>query len=247
MKVFFRKFHRWLGLLMSLQIIAWMGSGLYFAIFPIETVRGEHLTIEAAQLEARHLENLIPVSQAWADVEGQQEQASQLAAVSLRVDKDGVWYRFTGTSDEMSFSRLVDARNGGVRPFLDAGEVLARAQSNLAVSATVKIVELVEAPTRGGEYRGRQLPVWRVSYSEPENLNLYIDGWTGEIVARRTTRWRIFDFLWMLHIMDFDARDDFNTPLLQIAAALGLLVALSGLIFWAMTTRLFRASRPRAG
>ena len=48
----------------------------------------------------------------------------------------------------------------------------------------------------------------------------------------------------MLHIMDFDERDDFNTPLLQIAAALGVLLALSGLIYWAMTTRLFRFRRP---
>lgn len=33
-------------------------------------------------------------------------------------------------------------------------------------------------------------------------------------------RWRVFDFLWMLHIIDFDSRDDFNHPLLQIASAL---------------------------
>ena len=247
MKVFFRKAHRWLGLLMALQIIAWMASGMYFAIFPIETIRGEHLTVEPAQLEAHHLEGLIPVSQAWAEVHDQQGQAGQLVAASLRVDKDKVWYKFSGTLDGASFNRFVGAQNGGVRPFMGAGEVRAIAQANLAVSATVKSVELVREATPSAEYRGRQLPVWRVSYSEPENLNLYIDGWTGEIVARRTSRWRIFDFLWMLHIMDFDARDDFNTPLLQIAAALGLLLALSGVIFWAMTTRVFRTSRPRAG
>jgi len=63
------------------------------------------------------------------------------------------------------------------------------------------------------------------------------------LLARRTTRWRIFDFLWMLHIMDFDTRDDFNTPLLQIAAGLGFVVGLSGLVFWALTTRLFRRRR----
>ena len=69
-------------------------------------------------------------------------------------------------------------------------------------------------------------------------------GWNwfsaGELLARRTDRWRIFDFLWMLHIMDFDTRDDFNHPLLQLAAVLGLIIALSGVVFWAMTTRLFR-------
>jgi hypothetical protein len=51
----------------------------------------------------------------------------------------------------------------------------------------------------------------------------------------------------MLHIMDFDTRDNFNQPLLQVAAALGLVIALSGVVFWAMTTRLFRRRRRLAG
>ena len=88
--------------------------------------------------------------------------------------------------------------------------------------------------------RGRPLPLWQVRFEQPESLSLYLDPWTGEIVARRTDRWRVFDFLWMLHIMDFEARDDFNHPLLQVAAFLGLVVALGGVVLWALTTPLFR-------
>ena len=142
---------------------------------------------------------------------------------------------------------MVDARSGEILPFLGVAEATQIAEVSLRTAGVVSVVELLKEPKAGSEYRGRQLPVWRVSFEEPENLNLYIDGWTGEIVARRTSRWRIFDFLWMLHIMDFDERDDFNTPLLQLAAALGLLVALSGLIFWAMTTRLFRRRKSNPG
>ena len=67
-----------------------------------------------------------------------------------------------------------------------------------------------------------------------------MDPWTGELLARRTARWRLFDFLWMLHIMDYDAREDFNHPLLQAAAILGFLVALSGVVFWFLTRRPLR-------
>ena len=74
---------------------------------------------------------------------------------------------------------------------------------------------------------------------------MYLDPWTGDLLARRTDRWRIFDFLWMLHIMDFDTRDDFNHPLLQIAALLGLIVALGGFVLWALTTPVFRRLRQR--
>ena len=48
------------------------------------------------------------------------------------------------------------------------------------------------------------------------------------MLARRTTRWRVFDFLWMLHIMDYDEREDFNHPLLVSASLIALLAALSG-------------------
>jgi hypothetical protein len=34
--------HKWLALLMAIQILFWFVSGLFFAIAPIETVRSEH-------------------------------------------------------------------------------------------------------------------------------------------------------------------------------------------------------------
>ena len=110
-----------------------------------------------------------------------------------------------------------------------------------------RAIEWLESTSPGSEIRGRNFPVWKVSFDEPESLNLYLDPWTGEILARRTTRWRVFDFFWMLHVMDFENRDDFNHPLLQVAALLGLLVALSGVIFWAISTTLFRKKRRERG
>ena len=104
-------------------------------------------------------------------------------------------------------------------------------------------IDRIESIKPGGEYRGRVLPVWKVSFDDSESLSLYLNPWTGELLSRRTDRWRIFDFLWMLHIMDFDERDDFNHPLLQVAAFLGLIIALSGVLFWAMTTAVLRKRR----
>src|SRR5688572_14605340 len=41
------KVHKWLALLMAVQILFWFVSGLFFAVFPIEQVRSEHLIAEA--------------------------------------------------------------------------------------------------------------------------------------------------------------------------------------------------------
>ena len=57
----------------------------------------------------------------------------------------------------------------------------------------------------------------------------YVDRWTGEIVARRTAWWRIYDFMWGLHIMDLQTREDAHNPWLigfGIVAAVTTMLAL---------------------
>ena len=42
------KVHKWLALLLAIQILFWFVSGLFFAIAPIEQVRSEHIKATAA-------------------------------------------------------------------------------------------------------------------------------------------------------------------------------------------------------
>ena len=41
------KVHKWLALVMAVPILFWFVSGLFFAVFPIEKVRSEHLIAQA--------------------------------------------------------------------------------------------------------------------------------------------------------------------------------------------------------
>jgi uncharacterized iron-regulated membrane protein len=240
MKIFFRKLHRWLGLLMAVQIIAWMASGLYFSLIPIAEIRGEHLTPASESLDSAQLGSLPGPDQISGLLDQQMDDHWSLGSLKTVSVNGQILWRVEGESAGKSFARLVAPDGKSFVPRLSGQGVKSRAGDWLLEPAEPVSVDWVESVAEGAEFRGRALPVWRVAYSEPESVNLYIDPWTGELLARRTDRWRIFDFLWMLHIMDFDTRDDFNHPLLQVAAALGLIIALSGVVFWAMTTRLFR-------
>ena len=243
-KKFFRKAHRWLGLLMALQIIAWMASGLWFSIFPIETIRGEHLTRPLEGLDLDRLDELAAPAEVQQALDSHFEGSWTVSSLELIQLDDRVHWRVSGQHREQPFNRLVQADGRQVLPMLSATAAEQRARARLVTPAKARAVEWMKAIEPDSEIRGRDLPVWKVSFEEPESLNLYLDPWTGEILARRTARWRIFDFFWMLHIMDFETREDFNHLLLQIAAVLGLVIALSGVILWAVTTRAFRR-RPR--
>ena len=240
MRKIVRKIHRWLGLLMALQIAAWMLSGFYFSLFPISEIRGEHL-VRAPQPPARQALASAPApAEALAALDHEYGGDWELEALTAYTLDGHSFWRIQGTVGGQPFARLVDFETSAMRPALTAQQARARAASLLLQPGSSGVVEWVEEAPDNLELRGRALPVWRVTFSEPENLRLYLDPWTGEVVARRTDRWRLFDFLWMLHIMDFDTRDDFNHPLLQVAAFSGLGVALGGLLLWAVTTRLFR-------
>jgi len=64
--------------------------------------------------------------------------------------------------------------------------------------------------------------------------------------GRRNDRWRLFDLFWMLHVMDYQGRDNFNTLLLQVVSGLGLVTILSGFTLAAVTSpRLRRLLAPR--
>ena len=92
--------------------------------------------------------------------------------------------------------------------------------------AIVKVELLAEPPSEVGK---RQAPIWAVHYDNVGKTTLYFSPHSGELLARRHELWRWFDFLFMLHIMDYEERSDVNNTLLRVASIVGLLFALSGL------------------
>ena len=97
-------------------------------------------------------------------------------------------------------------------------------------------LEIVDVPA-GAEYRGRDLPLYQVITDHQDNIKVYLDALSGEIVAIRSSSWRIWDFLWGLHIMDYVDRDNINNILLKIFSILALISSLSGVILFFITQK----------
>jgi hypothetical protein len=77
------------------------------------------------------------------------------------------------------------------------------------------------------DFRGA-LPVWQMTMADSAGTRLYIHPDTGKLLARRTSTWRLYDFLWSLHIMDYAGRENFNNMLLRLVAGFSLLMTASG-------------------
>ena len=123
---------------------------------------------------------------------------------------------------------LLDARSGALLSPVSELLAVEIATADFAGAGRVtKATLIAEKPPI--EFRG-DLPVWRISFDDPDETNLYVSAATGKVAARRSATWRIYDFLWSLHIMDYSERENFNHPLVIAAAATAFVLAVSGFV-----------------
>lgn len=164
-----RKIHKYLSLAISVQLLLWTISGIYFSFNKIEDVRGSQYLRTTEVIETPKSKKIDPQR-----------------ALSIVSDKT----------------------------FLSPIEVL----------------EITEDQP-GSEFRGRTLPLYKIEAlnEEDEKINVYLDPYSEKIVAIRSNQWRIWDFMWGIHIMDWNERDNIDNAFLKIFSILALLSALSGI------------------
>lgn len=95
--------------------------------------------------------------------------------------------------------------------------------------------------------RAHKEPVWRVDFDDADATTVYVSARSGKVLEHRNSTWRLFDFFWMLHIMDYAERTNFNNPLLVSSVIGGLWMALSGvwLLFASVRLAQFLPARLR--
>ena len=214
-----RRWHVWLGWIVGLPLLVWTATGLFMTTFPIERVRGEHLIGEAPALAL----TVPPVPPAVG--------ARPLASLSLEPRLGGArWiirYQDGG-------ARLADPTTGRLLPPLSAADARAIVEARYAGASQVKAVERTSADSPPIELR-RNVPAWRVVYAD--GARFYVPAETGEILARRTGLWRVYDFMWGLHILDPGGRSDTDSWWMFAFALVSLVSIVMALALLPMTIR----------
>lgn len=235
-KYFIRKSHRYLGFFIGVQFLLWTLGGLYFSWTNIEEVRGEHLRKEKAAIDFGG-DFVSPKV-----VVGEIEKTGDVSAVeNVRlIEISGVpYYEFTVKSADKKFI-VADAVSGEIRPVIGEEEAKKIASDALVKTSEVREIIRLTKENVGGhhEYREKPLPAWAVTFEN--DLTVYLSAENGQIGAFRTTKWRVFDFLWMLHTMDYDGRDNFNNYILRGFSVLGIITILSGFLLFFVSSKFFR-------
>jgi PepSY-associated TM region len=224
-----RRIHRLLGLFVGIQLLFWTVSGMIFSWNDIHSVRGEHLT-NSVSISVLQDQQLIPLQQVL-------EECS-LPVHELRLTAvAGIPVYILACSGSGPPSLLINAATGEQMSPITQELANRIATNDFLPEATIRNTTLVEETSSHSEYRGKVLPVWCVEFDHSSDTCIYVAADTGQITARRNNQWRVFDFFWMLHTMDFAGRDNFNHAGIQAVSVLAVLTVLSGYYLWYRTRR----------
>ena len=205
-----RTFHKYLSLAISVQLLLWTISGIYFAFNKIELIRGEQYILEQENTEVDFKEFTASLD-------------AKNISILRRLDE---WVLKV---DEGSYVYYVDLQGNKLKSLnTEEAKQIVRNKTTLFPLEAVKI----ESPSRGSEFRGRNLPLFKVSTRSNEEVNVYVDAISGEVTAIRSDSWRTWDFLWGTHIMDYSERENIDNLLLKIFSVLALISALSGIVLF---------------
>lgn len=214
-----RKSHKWITLIIGIQALLWMLSGAYMATVDIDFIHGDSLVRNTNELLTIGKESLYPMQDVL-------RRFPDATAVDVVAREGSPFYVISSAGKKV----LLDATNGVQRSPMMRENIVRLAGHYYAGEGEIVSIRLLSDPaSKPSEIQTRPLPLWQVEFDDGINTAFYLSPSTGELITRRHTFWRAYDFLWMLHIMDYQDRSDINNNLLRVAASVGLIMAVSGI------------------
>jgi uncharacterized iron-regulated membrane protein len=241
---YIRKSHRYLGLLLGIQFLLWTIGGLYFSWNNIDEVHGDFQKKRVPLLSSSiHLVSPSIVLDSIKSV----HRVDSLVSIQL-IDILGKPYyqvRCISAMHEMSshtdhhelMNHLADAQSGALRSPLSEQEAIQVAKRHFSDEAKVVSVQKVDSIHSHHEYRSGELPAYAITFEHPTNTTVYVATELGTVQKFRNNKWRVFDFLWMMHTMDYEGRDNFGNLLLRVFSVFGLITVLSGFLLFIISSK----------
>jgi hypothetical protein len=131
-------------------------------------------------------------------------------------------------------TRLADPATGALLPPVSATEAMREVTSRYTGVAKVQSVTRTDPADPPMELR-RPVAAWRVAMDD--GTRFYVDAGSGTLLAKRTGWWRFYDFMWAIHIMDFDTREPSPNPWILTFGIAGLAMSVMALVLLPLTLR----------
>jgi Na+-transporting NADH:ubiquinone oxidoreductase subunit F len=212
--------HKWLSLFVGLQLLIWLGTGLYFNLMDHSKASGNELRVHS-----HHEGNItdfrfIPIK----DITSEAPQEVKLIWILHQP-----YYHFVFEKGQHSYqerhSKLFDALTG--KPFnLSEEQVLTLAKNSYSGEGKLTTPVLSQPPF--SDHVRQQNPMWQVVVEDENNTTIYLDSITGQVLRHANDDFRLKDLMMKLHFMDYGNSGGFNHWLIIAFAFATLFLSVTG-------------------
>lgn len=240
--VYYRKLHRYFGLIIGIQFLFWTLGGMIFTFSDMDQIHGD--TNRQQEKLISDFGNWQNPSDIFKEVSKSNPVDSLISFKTIRFLNE-TFYQLPFFSDGKQKISLVNAKTGMVRLPISKDEAIAISRNAFTPNSEVESAELLTEKMihKHHEYRGRPLPAYAITFAHNSGTTVYVSTEYGQVMTFRNSNWRIFDFLWMMHTMDYQSRDNIGNTLLRIFSVLGLVTILSGFVLYFKTSKRFMKKR----
>jgi hypothetical protein len=212
-----RKFHKWLMLFVGVQFVIWSITGAYMVLFDIDYIHGDSLVINH---QIKIAPNTIHYS-----LKSRLNDYPQAKQISVGTFINQNVYRFSVVGKKL----LINATSGQLLSPIDKQTGQAAARHYYSGAGQISETELlVDNPPF--ELSPRALPAWRINFDDFGSPSIYVSAQTGQLVGKRHEFWRLFDWMFRFHIMDYGEAEEIDNMLLFWITLVAILACIFGLI-----------------
>jgi len=252
-----RKLHRYLGVILGIQFLFWTVGGIYFSWSNMDEIHGDlnRNPLEMIPVNSELISPSLILKQL--SERGEFDSVKELKLIAILGKPFYQIHYFPDaatTTDHSAHARmkkpavqLADAYSGVLRGPLTESEAVEIAKSAFNGDSKVTEVKMLRETSSHHEYRSNPLPAFAISFDHPSRTTVFISAELGTIQKIRNQKWRIFDFLWMMHTMDYEGRDNFGNLLLRTFSIFGLLTIASGFILFYVSSGVLRRKKKHTG
>ncbi|OUS30712.1 hypothetical protein A9Q98_04190 [Thalassotalea sp. 42_200_T64] len=220
-----RKIHKWVSIIIAIQFLLWLLSGLYFNVMDGSKASGRTYKSKQVHQVQYNLNQLLEPQL----VLQKHDEVVELNTVELLgqpyyllAHEKALYAHFVNRYS------LVNALTGQL---VAMDKTMANALAKQSYNGPGEIIESKLISNKLVDFPKQKNPSWQINFNDEINTSVYIEAGSGRIVGHSDDHKRLADIAFMLHFIDYDNVGGFNNIQNWLFAFFTLWLTLSGLIW----------------
>lgn len=208
--------HRYLGLIIFLQVIVWSFSGffMYYLDFSdlYDIPPDKPVNLKNVSLEIKDIKQIL----------NEKFPNENISTISLKSIANKPYYDIKTNKKEFLISQ-----NREIIEKISEDIIKKISSEKYTGKANILKIELLNE-SKGNYFSSKS--IYKVSYEDEQRSEMYINPVNGQVLAKRKALWGFYNTMWEYHLMKYSANSALNKNLLLISAIISLFVSVTGFI-----------------